>query len=148
MADTAENIGVGASTPTPQQGEDGRLLPGHTLTLQHGLDAERVAPPYAALQAEILAKSIEDDGGAAEIPARRLAQHEYRALLHRKIAQLSDALDARGMTDKSGKLRVAWLQRLEGLVASAIRIDTLLGLERRARKTNELAAYTQEKYGR
>jgi hypothetical protein len=52
------------------------------------------------------------------------------------------------MTDKSGKLRVAWLQRLEGLVASAIRIDTLLGLERRARKTNELAAYTQEKYGR
>jgi len=61
------------------------------------------------------------------------AQHEYRALIHRRVRQLSDALDTYGLFDKRRKLRVAWLPRLEALMTLATRIDSTLGLERRSK---------------
>ena len=37
------------------------------------------------------------------------------------------------MFDKRGRLRTAWLQRLEGLIARAQAIDSTLGLQRRTK---------------
>jgi hypothetical protein len=139
--------------PNAPSGRDanGRFLPGHTVGeptrfspgnpghTRHGLDAATVPAAYAEMAAALLAQSVTDDGGASEIPARRLSQHEYRALVHRRIWQLSDALDARGLFDKRGKLRERWLQRLETLITIATRIDGTLGLERRQKQLPDLA---------
>src|SRR5687768_1696427 len=80
--------------PNAQRAGDGRFLPGHRINATHGLASERVPAPYVELERALLERSLVDDGGVSEIPARRLSQHEYRALVHRKVWQLSDALDA------------------------------------------------------
>lgn len=49
-----------------------------TVGTSKRLDAER----------SLLEQSLADDGGLSEIPARRLAQDEYRALVPRWILQL------------------------------------------------------------
>ena len=122
-----------SAAPNAQRDRNGRFLPGHSDNARHFLETDRVPATYLEMSAALLEQSITDDGGRSEIPARRLSQHEYRALVHRKVWQLSDALDARGLFDKRGKLRVAWIQRLEALITLATRIDATLGLERRQR---------------
>jgi len=136
---------VQRTVPNAQRASDGRFLPGHRINATHGLESARVPAPYAELERALLERSLADDGGLSEIPARRLSLHEYRSLIHRKVWQVSDALDARGLFDKRGKLRVAWLQRLESLVTQAVRIDSVLGLERR---TKDLRTMTAEQYVR
>lgn len=128
------------SEPSASARDDrGRWLPGNAGALQHGLFSEQ-ARQFAALRDEaaaFLEAAVSDEGGR-DVPARRRALLEYRARVHRRIVQLDATLDVRGMTDSKGKLRVAWLQRLEGLVATATALDRLLGLERRARRVGDV----------
>ena len=115
-----------------------RCANGHTrglLAVQHALRMDSLPPEFQHLQAELddyTAASITDDGGASEVPARRRSLHEYRARLHRLVLQLDAAIELRGLFDKRGKLRVAWLQQLQSLINTAKGIDSLLGLERRS----------------
>lgn len=111
-----------------------RTLPGNRLGYRHGLDAAEPDAVLAVMRSEFLAGSLADDGGADEVPTRRRALHEYRARLHVNICAVADALEARGLFDKKGKLRVLWLQRLEGLITTAHRLDATLGLDRRAKR--------------
>ena len=105
---------------------------------------------FAHLQAEVrqfVAEALVDEGDVAQIPARRLALIEYRARLHRRIVQLDAALERRGLTDNSGKLRVTWLQQLQSLMNTAKGIDSLLGLQKRAKKITSLQEHVSERYG-
>lgn len=120
----------------------GRFSHGHTASIQHGLNTDRLPPEFEFLRQEVnafMAACLSDEGGQEEISHRRRALLEYRARLHRRIAQLDTALETRGLFDKRGKLRVAWLQRLEGLIASAKGIDSTLGLARRTKRVPSLA---------
>lgn len=137
---------MGLTVPSaPARNPKGQFLPGHRTPQTHGLHASAVAPVYLEMSGALLEQSITDDGGAENIPARRLSQHEYRALIHRQIWQLSDALDARGHFDKRGKLRCAWLQRLESLVNLAAKLDASLGLERRTKPVTNPADWLEGK---
>jgi hypothetical protein len=65
------------------------------------------------------------------MPTRRISQHQYRAVLHRQILRLNTALELHGLFDRRGRLRLAWLARLESLMREARAIDGLLCIERR-----------------
>ena len=80
--------------------------------------------------------AIVDEGvvNESEIPARRRSHLVYRGRVHRRILQVDEALERFGLFDRRGKLRVAWISKLESLIATAIRIDNLLGLDRRPRR--------------
>ena len=80
---------------------------------------------------DFLSGSIADDGGRAQMPTRRLSQHQYRAGLHRQILRLNAALELHGLFDKRGRLRVLWLSKLESLMREARTFDASLGLARR-----------------
>ncbi|HYN08041.1 MAG TPA: P27 family phage terminase small subunit [Vicinamibacterales bacterium] len=94
---------------------------------------------------EFLQRSIADDGGEGEVSTRRRTLHEYRARVHRRIVGLDAALEARGLFDRRGKLRVAWITKLETLISTAKGIDSLLGLDRRAKAIPNLLQYLAEK---
>lgn len=121
----------------------GHPLLGHALTVEHALNAVRLPPELEHLHQDLAAFEagcVVDEGCAeADIPTRRRALLHDRARVERRIRQIDDALEIRGLIDRRGRLRVSWLQRLEGLIATAIRLDTLLGLERRAKRTQSLA---------
>jgi hypothetical protein len=93
-----------------------------------------------------VAGAVADDGGKDEVPVRRQSLLDYRARLHRRIVQLDGALEVRGLVDRRNKLRVAWLQMLATLIASARSIDSLLGLERRQRQGLTLAEILAERH--
>ncbi len=115
----------------------GRFLPGNFAASQHALRTDRLPPEFVHLAAELAEfadASIADDGGVDAITARRRSLHSYRARIHRRIAQLDGAIELRGLFDKRGKLRVAWLSQLQGLIRTAQGIDSLLGLERRTKQ--------------
>lgn len=128
--------GVQASPGLHAPGQDprtGKFLPGNAVGRKHGLLAASLAPVLAEERAAFLAGSLADDGGAADCPTRRRSLHVYRSRLHIHITQISDAIETFGLFDKRGRLRAAWLQRLEGLLARATAIDATLGLGRYAR---------------
>jgi hypothetical protein len=103
--------------------------------------SDRLPPEFSHLAAELLEfeqASIADDGGAENVTHRRRSLHGYRARLHRRIVQLDSAIELKGLFDKRGKLRVAWLQQLQSLINGAKGLDSLLGLDRRARKVQTL----------
>lgn len=143
-----------ASPNRPGRNAAGQFQKGHALTVTHALSALTLPPELAHLREEIAAyeaASLVDDGNADDLPIRRRSLHTYRARVHRRILQLDDAIEIRGLVDRRGRLRVAWLSKLETLIASAVRLDTLLGLERRqkpvqsfAELLNELADQEQE----
>ena len=104
--------------------EDGRFATGNSAAAKTGLRLTKAQLPetFDALETEVQALldgSVADDGGAEEIPTRRLAQHRYRAYLHKRILRLDAALDAHTMFDRRGKLRVLWLGKLESLIREA-----------------------------
>jgi hypothetical protein len=86
-----------------------------------------------------------DEGDTSEVPTRRRALLNYRARLHRRILQLDTAIELRGLFDKRGKVRLAWLQRLEGLIAAAKGLDSLLGLERRQKRIPTLDEFLAQR---
>ena len=55
------------------------------------------------------------------------------------MLQLDAAIELRGLFDKRGKLRVAWLGQLQALINAAKAIDSLLGVERRQKPVADLA---------
>jgi hypothetical protein len=136
---------IAVDTPTaPTRDPSGRFLRGNRAAVTHALYAMDLPEEFSHLASEIStfrSASIADDGGETEIGVRRQSLHEYRARIHRRIVQLDHALELRGLVDRRGKLRVSWLQRLDGLIASARALDSLLGLDRRARQLPSLSDY-------
>jgi hypothetical protein len=129
-----------AALPTNAQRDGrGRLLPGNTLALRTGLYSERSQAEYQDEVDRFLAASLADDGGVAEVSTRRRTVHEYRARVDRRIRMLDAALEARGLFDCRGRLRVAWISKLESLIATARALDSLLGLDRRQRPIRSLS---------
>jgi hypothetical protein len=133
------------TAPIPQ-GTDrdptsGRFRPGNAIARRHGLYAQQLADALLAEREAFFAQSITDDGGEDEVPARRRSLHAYRARLHGTIVALSDAIDTHGLFDRRGRLRSGWLQRLESLITTAHRLDTTLGLTRRAKRALSLEDY-------
>ena len=127
------------SEPTrPDRDTNGRFTKGNQVALSTGFYAKTLPPEYVALRDEaraFLEGALVDEGEKPEdVPVRRRSLLEYRARIHRRILQLDAALDLRGMVDKRGKLRATWLQRFESLISTAKAIDSLLGLERRAKQ--------------
>ena len=126
------------TTPVPPKADrdaaSGRFLAGNAVSRTHGLYASQMAEALAAERAAFLEQSLLDDGGAAEVPTRRRSLHVYRSRLHVHIEQLSGAVETFGLFDKRGRLRTAWLQRLEALIGRAQAIDATLGLARRQRR--------------
>ena len=116
----------------------GRFQPGNQVARRHGLYAESMAEALVENRRAFEQQSVVDDGGESEVATRRRSLHTYRAGLHVHIEQLSGAIERFGLFDGRGRLRTAWLQRLEGLIARAQAIDTTLGLERRQRKVQTL----------
>jgi hypothetical protein len=88
----------------------------------------------AQQQEEDFAQQITDDGGAENIIRNRGNTQENRALVQRRIRQISRALDTFGLFDRKGRLRVPWLTKLESLINTAASLDRLLGLERRQKE--------------
>ncbi|HEY0876690.1 MAG TPA: hypothetical protein VGD94_24655 [Vicinamibacterales bacterium] len=126
------------SEPIPQRGPGGRFLPGNRESRKHGLFGARVSAALIAEREAFEAACLADDGG--DVPVRRAARLQYRARLHVQIRALSDALEQFGLFDRRGRLRGQWLQRLEGLIAVATRLDATLGDERRARDISRMSA--------
>jgi hypothetical protein len=90
----------------------------------HGLRARRVPPEFLALQDRFLAGALVDEGEReADVPTRRRAQVEYRAILHRQILMLDAAFQEQGLFDRKQRLRTAWLQQLVALVGRAESVD-------------------------
>lgn len=121
------------SGPNAPRDRRGRLLPGAKLARTHGL---YTAADFERMRGEIETfrqASVADDGGETEVGTRRLSLHGYRARVHRRIEQIDEAIEVRGLFDKRGKLRHAWLSKLESLIATARSLDQLLGLERRSK---------------
>jgi hypothetical protein len=91
-----------------------------------------------------MGQQIADEGGdvaAVDLTARRGALVTYRGrIVHKNILKLAYALEERGLFDKRGKLRVAWLSKLESLIHTAVKLDVLLGLERRSRRVHQSPA--------
>ena len=123
---------------TDRDPSTGRFMPGNHVARTHGLYAQSVAEALAVERQAFESRSVTDDGGESEVSTRRRSLHTYRARLHMHIEQLSGALEQFGLFDRRGRLRAAWLQRLEGLVARAQSIDATLGLERRQRRVPTL----------
>ena len=140
-ANTSEKDERTESAPVPS-GTDrdggGRFQPGNQVARRHGLYAESLAEALAENRRTFEQQSVVDDGGESEVATRRRSLHGYRARLHVHIEQLSGAIERFGLFDRRGRLRTAWLQRLEGLIARAQAIDTTLGLDRRQRKVPTL----------
>lgn len=122
----------------PSRNARGQWLKGNSGAQTHGLYASLSAALIAERE-EFEAASLADDGGH-EVPARRRALHRYRARLHAQIECMADALERHGQFDKKGRLRKAWLSTLETLIGAAVRVDGLLGLERRPRDVSTLSA--------
>ena len=128
--------------------DTGRFAPNHTASVKHGAFSER---DLLCLREEIesaLAATLVDEGGADNVPVRKRLLLENRMRLQRRFAQADNLLELRGVTDAKGRLRLAHLQRLEGLAAAIIAHDRLLGLARKPRDVDTLEAYIAQKYGK
>jgi hypothetical protein len=99
------------------------------------------------LQAQVdafVAGCVVDEGGdPAQIPTRRRALLDYRARIHRRVLQIDRALEMNGIYERGGRkrrLRDTWLRRFESLISTAVRIDQVLGLERKAKDVSNMSA--------
>ena len=146
--ENAHDAASAVPTPPPARDEHGRFLPGNLAAVSHALRASQLPPEFAHLVADVdefMAGCLVDEGDAHDIPTRRRSLLAYRARLHRRILQLDTAIETRGLFDRRGKMRLGWLQRLEGLIASAKGLDSLLGLARQAKRTQTLAEYLEQR---
>lgn len=131
------------SAPTwPARDAGGRFVGGNLAAVRHGLRTDRIPPEFEHLVADVeefVAGCLADEGDEAEVSTRRRSLLNYRARLHRRIMQLDAAIETQGLFAKDGKLRVAWLQRLEGLIGAAKALDNLLGLHRQMKRVPTLS---------
>src|SRR5262249_465666 len=91
-------------------GRDGRrrFQKGHHLTTGHALHMVELPTGLKHLHDEIAlfeAACLVDEGDVEDIPVRRRALLNYRARIHRRVLQLDDAIELRGLHDRRGKLR-------------------------------------------
>lgn len=119
----------------------GRLLPGHTLTLKHGVrrfETRGVLPADLRIDHEtLLHQVIADQGGLTELTALRA--NTIRRLVDLDIISrlLTRDIFEHGAITKTGRTRGAVLT----LMAVIDRLDRLtgrLGLERRTRAVNDI----------
>ena len=127
--------------------QTGRFTSGTLASVGHGLFSGRDLADLNAEVAAFLAASIDDDGGESNISTRRRDLLEARARLRRRIIQLDNALEVRGLFARRGKLRLGWLQMLATLIEKARALDTTLGLQRRARRVPSLDEWIAERVG-
>ena len=128
--------------PTNRDPRTGRFVGGNRAA------AKTDGPGVPGLDADVqafLEHSLADDGGGDQMSTRRLSQHQYRAVVHGHILQLNAALETSGLFDPHGKMRLAWLSKLESLIREARALDQSLGLARRA-KTVSLDDYVRSTY--
>lgn len=119
----------------------GRAQPGNRLAVSHALNTVELPLELQHLRAEVAAferACLVDEGDEGDVPARRRALLAYRARVHRRVLQLDESIELRGLEDRKGRLRVSWLSKLESLINTAVRLDNLLGLERKARRVPSL----------
>lgn len=131
--------------PSTDRDRRGRVVKGNQLSKRTGLYAATVDRLLEQERQAFLTASLADDGGDPDVPTRRRSLHAYRSRLHLHIAQVSGALERFGLFDGRGRLRATWLSKFESLVGTAIRLDTLLGLERRTKDTMTLQQYLDAK---
>lgn len=125
-----------------QLGTRTQFGPGNAAAVTHGIHAR--AFEAQAEVAGMLDRYVADEGGLSEVPARRLDLLQNRAKVQRAFDRLSDTLDRLGLFDRRGRLRVAWLQRLEGLAGMLVRHDAILGLDRRPKRIPTIADLIRE----
>lgn len=114
---------------TDRDPASGRFLRGNRTALRHGLYGVNVEAVMIEERQAFEAASIADDGD--DLPERRRSLHRYRASLHVQIEALAASLEKHGQFDRRGKLRAGWLSKYESLIAAAVRIDAVLGLDRK-----------------
>jgi hypothetical protein len=127
--------------PSPLQTDEyrdrrGRFAKGNPFAKTHALHAAH-PPEFAEVaRVDFVERALTDEGD--EPPTRRRSLIEYRAVLHGQIHLLANAVERFGLFDRRGKLRTAWLSKLESLINTALSIDRLLGLDRRAKGVDGL----------
>jgi len=126
---SADQSAVSGLIRADRDARTGQFLKGNRGALTHGLYA-RVSDELQAERAEFEARSLADDRLTVRSTeqTRRRSLHAYRSRLHMQILALSETLEANGLFDKRGRLRVAWLTQLQALVSAALKVDATLGL--------------------
>ena len=114
------------------RGPDGRVLPGNTAAMTHGLASAQLLdhPDIKAWHAEQMAAITADLGGDAEMSALVQAHVREAARVEVILAALGEDLMTRGPLTAKGKMRAAstlYLQVLDRFM----RLSAALGLERR-----------------
>lgn len=125
----------------------GSLLAGNKAALSHGLRSAGLPVSLQHLRDEVAEfehAALIDEGDGDAVTARKRSLIGYRARLHRRIVQLDDALELKGLLDGRGRLRASWLQQLQSLVTAAKAIDAMLGLERKQRRVPTLEEIIRE----
>jgi hypothetical protein len=138
----AADPGPAAAAQADGPRRDTRFQPGNRASVQHLIYSERLPPGLEHLPAlldRFHAAQLADEGEEADrIPARRRSLLDTRTyIVQRNILKLAHALEVRGLVDSKGKLRTQWLQMLATYIDKAIRLDSLLGLQRRARNVKQ-----------
>lgn len=126
----------------------GRFAPNHTVSVKHALFSARDLAGLDDRIRTLTDESIADMGGPENVSTRARLLIENRLRLQRRIEQVDAALEVKGVMDGKGKLRAAWLQRLEGLIATAKAIDAQLGLQRQPKRMGTLDEHLKKNYGR
>ena len=134
-----QTVAAEAEAPTRR---DTRFKPGNWDSVKHLVYSERLSPGLEHLPAlldRFHAAQLADEGEEPDrIPARRRSLLDIRAfVVQRNIVKLAHALEVRGLLDSKGKLRSTWLQMLAVYIDKAIRLDSLLGLQRRPRAVKQ-----------
>jgi hypothetical protein len=129
-----------AEAPTARTArKDTRFKPGNQAAARHLIYSVQLPPGLEDLPAQLdrfMVAQLADEGDEPDrLSARRRSLLHHRVfIVERNIRKLAHTLDQKGLVDTKGKLRVAWLQMLGTFIDKAIRLDTLLGLDRRPRK--------------
>jgi hypothetical protein len=134
----------------PMAGLSTRFQPGNRASVQHLVYSERLPPGLEDLPAQLdqfMSAQLLDEGDDADrLSARRRSLLSHRVFtVERNIRKLAHTLDQKGLVDSKGKLRVQWLQMLSTFIDKAIRLDTLLGLERRPRRVESPIEWLQRR---
>lgn len=121
------------------RGPDGRLLPGHTITMKTGLHSAHLAEhPDVAAWCDARVESIESDlGGAAELSTMQRGLVREVARLELIVTTLGEDLLASGTLTGKGRVRSATTTYLT-VLDRYLGLCKVLGIRRQARRHNAL----------